>query len=326
MLIHRPRSQMVAPLVFLGCTLFAVAAAASDDSSPNATMRYVAVSAQSDADHNQQSMATLSFTMGDNWWAHIGGGKTRTTQSAQTVQKSSPMLGSLGFGVAGGNLQFTLDADLRRDGDVYRQRDWSGALDWHSAKLSLALDGMHRNTDIEAVVPVTGPNGGTAYVPLAESVAGNGFGLRGSFNVTERLNAFVGGMKYNYSITTRQNGDVNINGLSGGALNAFINRILANHVRLAQQLLARASAVNRDEAILDHSYNAGLTYQFNSLGLTGQYINDKALDSGDVATTVELSAVVFIGKHWTLTPGIGRTGSEQFGSVNFASLSVNYGW
>ncbi len=304
-----------------GSAMLAVNATAAEVDSPNASMRYAAISTLHDSDHNRQTTATVSLTFGDHGWAHVGGGKARVQQANATV---NPTLGNIGVGFAGQQWTATLEARRRKDGDRYDQRDWNGSLEWRNEVLGIGIDGLHRNTDIEAVVPVTGAQG-TTNVPVAESLRGNGIGLHAYFNLTQRLNVFFGGMSYDYDATTRQNGTVTTTSGSGGVI-GIVNNALNNRPLLAQQVLLQTTGATREAAILQRSYNAGVRYRFDSVTLTAQYFNDQALDSNDSTNTAELSAAVFLSEQWTIAPAIGRSSNDQFGSVTFGSMTVRYGW
>lgn len=302
-----------------GCVAVTLNAAAADNetASPNATMRYAAVSIQSDADHNHESTGALSLTFGDNAWAHAGIGKIRAQQGNDTID---PTLLNIGAGIAGSQLAFTLDFSRRKDGDRYDQRDWNSSLDWHNEKFGFGIDGLHRDTDVQAIVPVA--NGqGSLNVPVAESLRGTGIGLHVRFNATERLAFSLAGMHYHYDVQTRQNGAV-----ASGGNTSLINNVLNNQPLLTQQLLMQASGITREAAILQRSWNAGVGYRFDRVLLSAQYFNDKALDGDGVINTVELGAAIFLDKHWTVSPAIGRSHSEQLGGVTFGSLTASYGW
>lgn len=291
--------------------------------SPNAAMRYAAVSTQSDSDHNRETTGTLSLTFGDHTWAHAGVGKIRVQQGDSTI---NPTLINMGAGITGQQLALTLDFGRRKDGDRYDQRDWNSSLDWHNDTLGLGIDGMHRDTDVEAVVPVASGQGTSTNVPIAESLRGNGFGLHARFNPTERLTLSLAGMHYSYDTQTRQSGAVATNSGNSGLINTIIGNALNNRPLLAQQLLLQASGVTREAAILQRSWNAGIGYRFDRVALAAQYFNDKALDSDGVINTAEVSAAIFLDKHWTVSPAIGRCHSEQQGDVTFGSLTASFGW
>lgn len=318
------RSPSVHYWLVIGCMTLTLDAAASDNitSNPNAAMRYAALSTQSDSAHNHESTGSLSLTFGDHAWAHLDAGKARAQQGNGAL---NPSVVNLGGGLVGQRLGVTLDFGRRKDGSRYDQRDWSSALDWHNDRFGLGIDGMHRKTEVKAVAPVT--SGGVTYgVPIAESLKGSGFGLHARFNPTERLTLSLAGMRYSYDTQTRQSGTIATNGGNSGLLNTIVNNALNNRPLLAQQLLVQTSAVTREAAILQRSWNVGIGYRFERVALAAQYFNDKALDSDDVIDTLKLSAALFLDEHWTVSPAIGRSNSDQVGGVTFGSLSASFGW
>lgn len=321
------------PIVITGLFSLFIAptinAAASNDADvhPNSAMRFAAVDYQQDADSNNDALATLSLTLGDYWWAQINGGKSRSQQ--QTVASGfdvASVRSGAGVGLAGDHWTGILDFASRRDAPVYTQREWNISLEWSGVRAALALDATNRKSDSSAISHLVGPNGGTVDVPIRDIAKGDGVGLHGHINVTEEFSILAGGMKYHYTTEVKQNGPVVVNGNVGGVINTIINNYLSNRPALAQRLLTRASAISRDELVLDNSFDVGLSYQFPHIGLTAQYINDKPVDSSDTAITVQLSAAILLGNHWTVTPMLGRTSTQQFGNIGFGALSLTYGW
>lgn len=298
-----PRHLLAFTLLLSGIAIIQDAVAASGDASkPNAGMRYVSVETQSDNAHNRQSLATLSFTLGDYVWLHAGGGKTKAESATATGTGTDTIDSTLatgGLGLSTKRWQYTLDFISHSDGDDYKQRDWTSSLTWRNDHFGIGIDGMRRSTDTQT--PVTGQFGRiTRYV--GESIDGHGVGAHVDVNLTDHLNVFAGGMSYSY-------GDVS-----------------TNHPVLTRLLYLGGSGITRDQALLDHTYHGGVTYQFDKVALSAQYISDTALDSGDVAHTAQLGATIFIGDHWTLNPLIGSSSSDQNGKVTFGSLSANFEW
>ena len=311
-------------------TLPVVTHAAADDddnASPNSAMQYASLDTMSDSDHNRDSQARVSLGIGDHYWAEFGGGKSRSQQQSSAggnVLKST--LYSAGFGATGKRWLSSINFSSRQDGSNYKQHDWNASADWSDVRFGVAIDVMNRNTEINSLSRLIGPNGGTLDIPLRESAKGNGFGLRGHFNATEAFSLVAGGMKYNYNISTTQTGTVIVNGNVGGVVNTLVNRFLTNRPLLSQRLLTRASAVSRQEQILDYTYDAGISYQFSHVGLTAEYINDKPIDSDDKTKTYQLNAAVMIGEHWMITPQVGVSSTTQFGNVGFGGISIQYAW
>lgn len=313
----------------IGCVLIALNASADsavpnpNAASPNAGMRYVAVSTQHDSADNNQTIAMLSHTLGRHAWARAGVGTSRIQQGNDSIE---PTLGNIGFGLAGRQLTFAVDASRRKQGDRYQQRDWQGSLEWHNNRVSLGVDGLHRNTQVQGSVLVPDGQGNATSVSVAESLRGNGWGVHGRVNVTERFSLFAGMMDYDYDVHTRQSGTVTTTATGSGLLPGIINNVLANRPLLAQQLLVQTSGATREAAILRRSVNAGAGYRFGGATFTARYFNDKAFDSGDRIDTVELSAAVIAGEHWTLSPAVGHSQSDRVDGVTYGSLTISYGW
>lgn len=287
-------------ILVLSCTLPCLAAeAAAADTSLVAGMRYVAVDMQSDNADNREWLATASLTAGDHVWLHAGFGRGKSPLDVETLETN---LAGGGFGIRGQHLQLTLNFNSRKDGDQYRQRDWNGSLGWRNDAFGIGVDGMVRSTSTRTVQTVTLPIVGPRSVVVDQSIDGRGFGLHADVNVTDRLNLFAGGMSYSY------------------------DDVASNRPALARLLNFSGSGITREQAILDRSFNTGLSYGFDLLDLTAQYLNDKTLDSGDITHTVLLSAAIIVGEHWMLTPAVGSSSNDLLGDVAFGSLSLSYGW
>lgn len=318
-------SQRCAMLVFTSLVLTATAAADETNvTAPNADRRYVAFSAQHDEQSNQQLLATGSVTLGDHAWLLAGGGQSRSTQAASVHR---PVLLTAGAGAVGGAWQFGVNVMDRHDGHTYRQRDWSGTLDWHNELLNLGVDGAHRDAHLDSTVAQATSQGGTAYVPITQRVNGAGFGLHFGINATDRLTVFTAGMKYHYTVSTQQEGVVTVSGNTGGSnLNTVVSNLLANKPLLDQATLTRTSVVTRDEAVLDRSLSLGASYRFERVGLTGEYFNDRVVDTSGAVTTLQAKAAFNVAPGWLVTPGVGHSYSKQYGGVNYGLLVVNYAW
>lgn len=287
-------------LVFLSCALPCAQTQAADDStSLVAGMRYVSVDVQSDNVDNREWLATASLTAGDHVWLHAGLGRGKSPLDTETLETD---VAGGGFGIRGEHLQLTLNFNSRKDDDRYEQRDWTTSFGWRNDTFGIGIDGMARETSTQTVQTVTLPILGPRSIVLNQSVDGHGFGLHADVNVTEQLNLFAGGMSYSY------------------------DDIASNRPVLARLVNLSGSGITREQAILDRSYNAGLSYRFDLLDLTAEYLNDKTLDSGDIVHTALLSAAIFVGEHWLLTPSVGASSSDRLGDVTFGALSLSYGW
>jgi hypothetical protein len=98
-----------------------------------------------------------------------------------------------------------------------------------------------------------------------------------------------------------------------------------NHPLLSRLLFLTGSGVTRDQALLDHWIGVGATYRFANTALTLQYFRDEALETRDVTDSVLVSLIVLAGDHWSFSPELGYSESED-DSTAYAGLSVSYHW
>lgn len=219
---------------------------AADAAKANECMRFATVGAQRDTLKNQQALAALSLTVGDNAWVQLGVGQSR---SQGTAAAHSPGLFTAGLGLAGDALRFTLNTTQRRDGRVYRQTD-------------LGL--------------------------VAGLAAGNRQHRR---------------RRHEPTLACRKH-------RAAG--------------QLARTLLARALAVNRDEAALDRSAQVGATYRTSSVAFDGEYTADK-VHGGGTLRSLTLKVTIDMAPGWRVVPGFGQSRSDVGARVNYAMVSATYG-
>ena len=303
-------------------TLAAASTARADGeaAAPNKGMNQVNASVQRDELHNQQVLATLGLAVSERGWVRLGGGQSRSEQ-AGTMQR--PSIASAALGWLGDGWQLSGGAAQRRNGARLRQTDWMSSLEWRPTGAVLGADLMHRSAHAQGTVSTTA-QGGTANLPVAEDIRGNGVGLHGALQLSERLQLFGAGMWYHNRVTATQNGAATG---SASGLPGVVDGLLGNKALLAQTLLSRASAVTRDEAVLDHSAQVGASYRVNDqLAFTGEYLVDKVQAGGDTLHSVQVKAAFGFANLWTLTPTVGRSHSGQAGGVNYGALSIGYGW
>ena len=95
--------------------------------------------------------------------------------------------------------------------------------------------------------------------------------------------------------------------------------------QLARTLLARALAVNRDEAALDRSAQVGATYRTSSVAFDGEYTADK-VPGGGTLRSLTLKVTIDVAPGWRVVPGFGQSRSDVGARVNYAMVSATYGW
>ncbi|MBV8603068.1 MAG: hypothetical protein JO224_00125 [Pelomonas sp.] len=286
-------------------------ASARADIAPNDGMRYIGVDTQADNRGNRQLLSTLSLPVGRNAWVQLGGGASRS-DPADGGQRPGILTGAVG--VAGDAFQFVLSTAQRYDGSRYRQSDWGSMLEWRHAGNALGLDVTHRREQASGTVAMPDGQGGTTPEPSQARVSGNGFGLHGALQLSERLNVYAAVARNHYGSSVETVGATP----PGGLLSAT--------PLLGAALLGGASVVNLDEVALDHSAQLGATYRWSQVAVSGAYTTGQVLDNAGAVRSVALKAAFDVAPGWRVTPGLGRGSSDQSGRANFATLSVAYGW
>jgi hypothetical protein len=294
---------------------------ATENDSYVSAMRYVSLDASSDNADSRQYSGTGSFTLGRYMWLQGNAGKL-TDSSNDTVDTLGDLKNyGAGIGLKNEHLQLQLNFSSYKNDDGYKQRDVTTALDWNTERFSVGVDGFHRNTN--SSVDIASPiQAGPSTLHGDASQTGNGIGLHATLNLTDALSVSAGGMSYSYDdieVTT------NIPPIAT-QLQRF--QIVQNFVNKIRQVVQRqaTSGLTRSLAVLDSSYNLGVSYQLNVVGLNAQYMRDEALDTGDTSDTFTLGAAFFLGDHWMLSPMIGQSKSDTADSVTFGGLSVSYNW
>jgi hypothetical protein len=308
----------------LPVTLFALGALAgasapaawANDAAPNADMRSISVAAQGDARSNWTLQTTLALPFGERAWIILGGGQSRSGQDA-VAHRPTVFAGTLGY--TGTGWRASLNVTHRTDGSAHRQSDWVGSVEWQGDRFDVGLDGSMRNARQEAAVSTPDGQGGTASVPVTQTVKGGGLGLRAGAKFGDDIRLYAGYTRYHYQVARQQNG------ASSSSID-LIGDLVGNRTLLARTLSTRESAVNRDEAVLSSSVQLGTTYRFERVALTVEYTGDQVQDAPGTVHTALLKAAVAVGPHWTVAPAVGRTHSETYGGVNFAALSASYVW
>ncbi len=297
--------------------------AAEDDSYVSA-MNYLSLDAQGDNADSRQFSGTGSFALGKYLWLQGTVGKL--------TDDSTNGLGDLnnygfGTGLKGEHAQLSVNFSHYRNDANYTQRDVTAALDWYAKRFSVGLDVFHRNTDksfdktFTRVFPVIGA---TTFALHADGrLTGSGFGLHGGFNLTEQLSLSLGGMSYDYDSDFDMS--TNLPAPIQQQQRTFFGQLIRDEIRRSLQQQA-TSGLTRSLALLDSSYNLGLSYLLDSASLSAQYFHDTALDSDATTNTVTLGAVIFVGDHWIVAPQIGQSRSDDADDVTFAGLSLSYNW
>ena len=290
-------------LAMQACVAFAAASpllvhAVEEKSSAPAWSPYIVASAEADDADSSQALLELGSSIGDAGW--IRGGVGRATL-ADTEDRIETKL----FKLAGGASIAAVDLEAglvhRADGDAFKQQDWAFALGWQFGRGSIGADVFVRSADSETVTSVRRRRLNPREIRIVESIDGTGYGLHGDFDIAPSLTAFASWMKYDYDIET-------------------------NRPILARFSLLNGSGITRSEAFLDRSISAGFTYHFVHVSLTGIYIQDAALVADDITNTVQVSALVMIGNHWSVTPMAGVSDNDLRGRTAFGGLAVGYTW
>jgi hypothetical protein len=299
-------------------TATSLAHAASDDSYVSA-MRYVSLDVSGDNADSRQYSGTGSFTLGKYVWLQGTVGKL--------TDSSANSLGDLknygaGAGLKNEHLQLSVNFSSYKNDTTYKQRDVTAALDWNEKRFGVGLDLMRRTTDntTDTVRSFSKLGINNAALHIDETLTGNGIGVHANFDLTDALSLTLGGMSYSYD------SDYTLTSSTNPALVTGLRTLLEKHPTIANTFYLNNSGVTRSLALLDSSYTAGLSYQFDAVGVNAQYARDKALDSGDITNTVSVGASIFLGDHWMLSPSIGRSMSDTADDVNFGGVSVSYNW
>jgi hypothetical protein len=270
----------------------------ADDRAATIWSPYIVVSGETDDADSSQGLIEVGSSIGANGWIRGGVGRAALANTEGKVETDVFRLGG-GASIAAVDLE--IDVTHRADGDAFRQQDWAFALGWQFGRGSIGADVFNRSADAETVTSVRRRRLDPREVRIVESIDGAGYGVHGDFDITPALTAFAVWMKYDYDIET-------------------------NRPILARFSLLNGSGITRSEAFLDRSFAAGMTYRFTHASLTGQYMHDEALVANDVADSLQLSLLILVGEHWSLTPMAGVSDNDLQGNTAFGGLSVGYSW
>jgi hypothetical protein len=303
----------------LACVAFQ---AHADDDSYVSAMRYVSLDVSGDNADSRQYSGTGSFAIGKYMWLQGTAGKL-TDQSTNTVNTLGDLKNyGAGAGFKNEHVQLSVNFSNYKNDTSYRQRDVTAALDWNAERFSVGLDLMRRTTDdsLDTVRNFTRLNLTNVALHVDETLTGNGIGLHANFQLTDALSLSLGGMSYSYS------SDYTLTSSTNPTAANVLRNFLEKHPTVSNTFYLNNSGLTRSLALLDSSYNLGLSYQFSAVGLNAQYARDEALDTGDITDTFTLGASIFVGDHWMLSPLIGQSKNDTTDGVTFGGLSVSYNW
>ncbi len=305
---HRPR---LATLVALLASALAPLAGRADTPAPNAEMRFVDLGAQADNQGNRQVQTTLSLPVGRHAWAQAGVGQSRS-DAAAGGRKPGIVTGAVGVG--GESMQLSVNANHRADGSKYRQTDVGASLDWRRDGSGVGVEVSHRRSQAAGTLAVSDGIGGSTTIPAQARVSGNGVGVHGTLQVSEHLSVYGAAVRNHYRSSTT------------GADASSPGGLLGSNPLLARALFGGTSVVNQDEVALDHSVQAGATYRWDKVALSGEVLSGQVIDHAGAMRSVDVKAAIAVAAGWRVTPGIGRGTSDEGGHATFASLSATYGW
>lgn len=272
----------------IGLSLVAcLAASAARAADPNATLRYVSVAVQRDANDEQTLLGTLSLPLAERRWLQVSVGQTRTVQDA--VRHRAGVLGAAAGHVGDGWLA-SFAATHRTDGERLRQTDWLATLEGRGEGFDVGLDGSYRASRRQDM-----------SASAVQRVNGAGLGLHGGLMLGDRARLYGSAIRYDL-------------------------RRRDDSPSLVQTPLPGPSLLARDELALRRSVQAGVSYRFDQVALSAEYLGDRVLDSTSTLHTVQLKAMLHLAPGWTLAPAMGHTRNAAHGGVNFGALTVTRGW
>jgi hypothetical protein len=271
---------------------------AADDPGAVVWSPYIVVSGEADDAHSSQGLIEVGSSIGASGWIRGGMGRATLANTEGKVETDVFMLGG-GASIAAVDLD--IDVTHRADGDAFKQQDWGFAASWQFGRGSIGADVFIRSADAETVTSVRRRRLDPREVRIVESIDGTGYGAHGDFDITPALTAFARWMEYDYDIET-------------------------NRPILARFSLLNGSGITRSEAFLDRALAAGMTYRFTHASLTGEYMHDEALVANDATDLLQLSLLILIGDHWSLTPMAGVSDNDLQGNTGFGGLSVGFSW
>lgn len=271
------------------------AAVAAAQNNPTSALT---VSATIDDEDNTTTFAEVTVPAGQYFWLYGGIGASDAQDTQRDV--SSDLL-SLGIGASVQQFDMAVGF-IDRDGDEISQEDLTATIQWHVGRGGVGVNFFQRNAESETTTSLQRRRVQPRVVRVVESLDGHGFGIHGNLDVTDAINVYVGYMGYDYA-------EVN-----------------SSHPFLSRVLSFNGSGVTRDLAFIEEAFQTSLTYRWASASVSAHYLRDEALETADVTDTFEISALWFIGDYWSLSPVVGYSDSEHFGSIGYAGVSIGYNW
>jgi hypothetical protein len=269
--------------------------AAADDAS--ARSRYVTLNVDGDEVQNRQSSIELGMPIGQYGTLHGSYGQNEADYAGEDLTTD---VASIGLGASGEHVEFAIDYLHRADDAAFVQNDVIASLGWRGTLGGVGVDVFSRNADDETVASIQRRRRDPRIIRLVESVDGVGYGAHGDFDVTPELNLFASAMTYDYDRDT-------------------------NHPFLSARLFTVGSGLTRDQAFLDNTLGLGASYRFSLVSLTGQYFRDEALATSEITDTLELTAIILLGEHWSIAPRVGVSKDER-DSVVFGGVGMGFNW
>ena len=320
-----PRRRALAPASLFAAIGLGASSAQADETAPLKGYA-LAVAAQADSADSRSGEVALDLPLGTRGWTALRYSRLHSEADAQAADAAEPEAGSgagsgaePGAAPAAGPAQTTVDTSgfgvdagvslgaielaagyaRRQDGALIEQQDLSASLSYRWPRATLGLDLFQRSAQSETMTSVERRRGDPLSVRIVEDFDGSGIGLHGSADLSDRLRIFASGMRYDYD--------------SGSNIPEFLLR-------------TRLSGVTQDQAFLQDSLAASLSYQFKAWTLTTDYSRDRVLDTAERLQTLSARLDLALGAHWLISAFGGYTDSDQWPGVGFGGTQISLRW
>ncbi len=265
------------------------------------------LSALGDENDNRQWLGKVALPLGDHVWVQGSLGRTELATAPTGNTKTVGATVGMGFQTFDAAIDFV----QRRDDAGFEQQDWAAALNWHGARGSIGADLLLRSAGGESK---TTTGSGSVFAPsvattIKESVDATGFGLHGAFALTPRTSLLAGAMRYRY--------DFSVESMTPGA-STPLSSLLGTTAAL--------SGAWRDQAFIDRSYRVGVRHRFQAAALNAQYLHDRAANTGEVVSTVQLQVELLLAEHWLISPSVGYSFGSIANQAGYGGLSLSLIW